>query len=183
MSTETELLTRFGFSKRRPGFDQVSDTLLSTISKVPDAVVRTIGTFTVVGGTTNALIGPLGPPLNPPEEWELLAAWLIDTAAIDVNDVASFLIVHPDEDGGIGLHPLTPKTIGVISNNFFQNYTIWEYPVTSSSISETTPLALPPWTLRKIALQNRSLEAQVTTTATVGTRQMYLSAYVRRRVI
>jgi hypothetical protein len=188
MSTETELLTRFGFAKRRPGFDQVSDSILSTISRVPDAIIKNSGgTFTIAPGSSNAVIGPLAPPLNPPEEWEILMAWVIDTAHIDQLDTVTFYYTFPDEDNNIGAVPLNVSP-GVANSRGGQAtfagalFNYWRWPATISDTTEG-PSPVVPLLLRKVALQNRSLQAQMNTTATAGNRIAYIAAYLRRRVV
>jgi hypothetical protein len=134
---------------------------------------------TIVSLTASQTTQP-GPSIIPidGEEWELIIAWLTDTSGIDVADTAAFMFY----DTRLGVNPinLNPLSGGAKVSNQTTNY--WMWPNLSANFQYSFPI---PMRIRKLDQQaaTRRLATIITTTATAGTRNFQLWAYVKRRPI
>jgi hypothetical protein len=124
--------------------------------------------------------------LQPPdgEEWEILALWVIDSAAIDGNDTVSFyLLCTVENSNSFGVVPLTGKTGGSKGNYNSTSLSFWTWP---NQMTTQVTTAQETLRLRRIGGPTggvRAIGASATTTATVGTRAFRVFAWVRRRRI
>jgi hypothetical protein len=165
-----------------PFFSQLQDFF--RWQRGEDVIVKTVSS-TPAANTANQIVGTLSPQAG--EEWDLIAAWVLDSAAKDPADTVVFFITDADEDSSFGAFPLSSNGGAINTGEQFvyssltQN--MWKWPNTLSDRGMSQPAEGSHFTLRKVNLQSRALIAQISTTATVGARTTTLYAWVRHRVV
>jgi hypothetical protein len=145
-----------------------------------DIVVQSAATINMIAGQTAQNAGLLIPPDG--EEWELLQAWLVDTAKIDTADTVSFQLY----DQNLSTNPIDLNII--VGNTGGQGATagwnVWLWPSQSTTQSlKAFPFPIRLRVLSKAQGYTRQLQVVVTTTSTIGTRLFRVIGFVRRRLI
>jgi hypothetical protein len=146
-------------------------------------VIVSLGSLATVPASTRRQLGLIGPPAE--EQWDLISIFLVDGAAVDVNDSAAIMINSNDElpsglNNQLPVQGYQTATAIVFSDATSRNWWIW--PNWQSSLSNLDMIGMLP--LRRTSQNSgRAIAVVISTTATVGNRTPQVYALARRRPV